>query len=135
MKADCENIQFAIRLFLSSRRQVMFDGQPKRVLFYETPGGACPFNEWLEGLRDRATQQRIVKRIARLRGGNPGDYKAVGAGVYELRIDYGPGYRLYLAFAEEQLVILLGGGDKTTQAGDIADAHAAWQEYQQRTAP
>lgn len=113
----------------------MFDGQPKRVLFYETLAGECPFNDWMEGLRDRAAQQRIVKRLARLRGGNPGDYKSVGEGVYELRIDFGPGYRLYLAFAEEQLVILLCGGDKSTQASDIADAHAAWREYQQRTTP
>ena len=113
----------------------MFDGQPNRVLFYETLDGVCPFDDWLDGLRDREAQQRVVKRIARLRGGNPGDYKFVGEGVYELRIDYGPGYRLYLAFAEGQLVILLCGGDKSTQANDIDEAHALWREYQKRTAP
>jgi len=110
----------------------MFDGQPKRVLFYETLDGACPFNEWLNSLRDREARKRVIKRIARLRGGNPGDYKAVDEGVYELRIDYGPGYRLYVALAGEQLVVLLCGGDKTTQQRDIDQAHAAWHEYQKR---
>jgi putative addiction module killer protein len=110
----------------------MFDGRPKRVLFYETLGGACPFNEWLTSLRDREARKRIVKRIARLRGGNPGDYKTVDEGVYELRIDYGPGYRLYVALAGAQIVVLLCGGDKTTQQHDIDQAHAAWREYQNR---
>ena len=53
----------------------MFDGQPKQVLIYELLDGSCPFDEWLTGLRDREARNRIVKRIARLRGGNPGDYK------------------------------------------------------------
>jgi putative addiction module killer protein len=110
----------------------MFDGQPKRVLFYETLDGACPFNEWLTSLRDREASKRIIKRMARLRGGNPGDYKAVDEGVYELRIDYGPGYRLYVALAGEQIILLLCGGDKTTQQRDINQAHAAWREYQNR---
>jgi len=76
-----------------------------------------------------------LKRASRgLRGGNPGDCKAVGAGVFELRIDYGPGYRLYLAAAEQTLVVLLLGGDKTTQAQDIRTARQYWAEYQQRRA-
>ncbi len=110
----------------------MFDGQPKQVLIYETLDGVCPFNEWLTGLRDRQARNRIIKRLARLRGGNPGDYKSVDEGVYELRIDYGPGYRLYLAIAGEHIVLLLCGGDKTTQQRDIDQAHAAWREYQNR---
>ena len=110
----------------------MFDGQPKQVLIYETLDGACPFDEWLGGLRDREARLRITKRIARLRGGNPGDYKSVDEGVYELRIDYGPGYRLYVALAGEQIVLLLCGGDKTTQQRDINHAHVAWREYQKR---
>lgn len=110
----------------------MFDGQPKQVLIYETLDGACPFDEWLNDLRDRQARHRIIKRIARLRGGNPGDYKSVDQGVYELRIDYGPGYRLYVALAGEQIVLLLCGGDKTTQQRDIDQSHAAWREYQKR---
>ncbi len=110
----------------------MVDGQPKQVLFYEAVDGACPFNEWLTRLRDREARQRIVKRVARLRGGNPGDYKTADEGVYELRIDYGPGYRLYVAPAGEQIVLLLCGDDKTTQQRDIDEAHAAWREYQKR---
>ena len=80
----------------------MFDGQSKEVLFYETLDGSCPFDEWLTKLRDREARNRIIKRIARLRGGNPGDYKTVDEGVYELRIDYGPGYRLYVALASRR---------------------------------
>ena len=113
----------------------MFDGQPKRVLFYETPDGECPFNDWLDDLRDREASQRVIKRIARLRGGNPGDFKFVGEGVYELRIDYGPGYRLYLAFADDEIVLLLCGGDKTTQTRDIATAYELWREFRKRTTP
>lgn len=110
----------------------MFDGQPKQVLFYERLDGSCPFDEWLTKLRDRQARTRIIKRIARLRGGNPGDYKTVDEGVYELRIDYGPGYRLYVALAGDEIVLLLCGGDKTTQQRDIDQAHAAWREYQKR---
>lgn len=110
----------------------MFDGQPKRVLIYETLDGSCPFDEWLTDLRDREARNRIIKRVARLRGGNPGDYKSVDEGVYELRIDYGPGYRLYVALSENEIVLLLFGGDKTTQQRDIDQAHAHWREYQTR---
>lgn len=73
-------------------------------------------------MRDRQARLRIETRLARLRSGNPGDYKTVGAGVLELRIGYGPGYRLYVAEAEQTLVLLLLGGDKTTQAQDIQTA-------------
>ena len=69
---------------------------------------------------------RIDARLARLRGGNPGDVKAVGGGVSELRIDYGPGYRVYTAMADNALVVLLCGGDKRTQAADIKQAKKFW---------
>ncbi len=113
----------------------MFDGQPKEIIVYETAAGLRPFAEWLAGLRDREAQTRIEKRLYRLRGGNPGDYKTVGLGVYELRIDFGPGYRLYFAFAGARIVLLLCGGAKNTQAADIKQAQHCWQEYQQRMKP
>ena len=82
------------------------------------------FEAWLARLADRRARSRILVRIDRLALGNPGDVKPVGQGVSELRIDYGPGYRLYFFRRGEKLVILLVGGDKRTQARDINDAIA-----------
>ena len=80
------------------------------------------FTRWLDGLRDIHARARVLARIERLIGGNPGDTKPVGEGVSELRIDYGPGYRVYYKRRGEELVILLAGGDKRTQARDIQNA-------------
>ena len=80
------------------------------------------FDAWLRGLRDRAARARILVRIDRLALGNPGDVRPVGEGVSELRIPYGPGYRVYFVRHGEMLVILLCGGDKSTQNRDIATA-------------
>ncbi|MCB5205558.1 type II toxin-antitoxin system RelE/ParE family toxin [Neorhizobium sp. T786] len=78
------------------------------------------FSDWLKNLRDRTATTRIVARIRRLELGNPGDIKSVGDGVSEMRIDYGPGYRVYLTYAGRAVVILLCGGDKSSQSRDIA---------------
>ena len=78
------------------------------------------FARWFAGLRDRMARQRIQARIDRLEIGNPGDVRSVGAGVSEMRIDYGPGYRVYFVQHGATLVILLAGGDKRTQDRDIA---------------
>jgi putative addiction module killer protein len=86
------------------------------------------FTAWLERLRDPRARARIQTRIDRLRRGNLGDVKPVGEGVSELRIDYGPGYRLYFVQRGRALVILLCGGDKRTQSGDIAQAIKLAQE-------
>ena len=80
------------------------------------------YAEWFKSLRDRRAQARINTRIRRLLLGNPGDVKPVGEGVSELRIDYGPGYRVYFAQRGQTLVILLAGGDKRTQNRDIRTA-------------
>ncbi len=77
------------------------------------------FAQWFEGLRDRQARARILVRIRRLSLGNPGDVRPVGAGVSELRIDWGPGYRVYFTRRKPERVILLTGGDKRTQAEDI----------------
>jgi putative addiction module killer protein len=74
---------------------------------------------WFDGLRDRAAKARIDIRIRRLSLGNPGDVKPVGSGVYELRLKYGPGYRVYYIRRDQQYVILLAGGEKSTQDRDI----------------
>jgi putative addiction module killer protein len=77
------------------------------------------FAEWLDSLRDIRARARILIRIERLAAGNPGDVKPVSAGVSEMRIDYGPGYRVYFIKRGRELIILLAGGDKSTQSGDI----------------
>ena len=80
------------------------------------------YAQWLEKLRDRQAKARIAIRIRRLSLGNPGDVRPVGGGVPELRIDYGPGYRVYFLKQGAALVILLAGGDKSSQADDIRKA-------------
>lgn len=80
------------------------------------------FANWLDGLHDMRARARILVRIERLAAGNPGDVKAVGTGILELRIDYGPGYRVYYKKEGRKVIILLAGGDKRTQAKDIKSA-------------
>lgn len=80
------------------------------------------FAKWLDGLDDIRARARVLVRIERLAAGNPGDVAAVGEGVSELRIDYGPGYRVYYKQFGKSLVILLAGGDKHTQTKDIKTA-------------
>jgi putative addiction module killer protein len=78
--------------------------------------------QWLDGLRDIHARARVLARVERLAAGNPGDVKPVGEGVSELRIDYGPGYRVYFTMRGHTLIILLAGGDKRTQTTDIKTA-------------
>jgi putative addiction module killer protein len=80
------------------------------------------FAQWLEDLRDLRARARVQARIERLIGGNPGDVRPIGAGVSELRINYGPGYRVYYQQKGTTLIILLAGGDKSSQPGDIEEA-------------
>ena len=80
------------------------------------------YAEWFNGLRDRTAKTRIDIRIRRLSLGNPGDVKPVGEGVSELRVDYGPGYRIYFMQKADVLIVLLAGGDKSSQDGDIRNA-------------
>lgn len=89
-----------------------------RVAIVQTP----VFRDWLKGLRDRRARVRIDDRLKRLASGHSGDTKAVGAGVRELRLHFGPGYRIYYVWRDEVLIILLNGGDKSTQARDITTA-------------
>jgi putative addiction module killer protein len=86
------------------------------------------YSEWFAGLRDRSAKTRIDIRIRRLSLGNPGDVKPVGEGVSELRIDHGPGYRVYFIQKAEIYVVLLAGGDKSSQAKDISNAKALASE-------
>jgi len=100
---------------------------------YRTRDGRRPLSEWIAALRDRSARMRVLARIDRLSIGLRGDWKPVGQGVFELRIDYGPGYRIYCAAWGNELVILLCGGDKRKQTQDIETAHAYWQDFKERS--
>ena len=94
------------------------------------------FSDWIDGLKDDRARARIVSRIERLSAGNPGDAKPVGEGVSELRVDYGPGYRVYFTKKGDVLILLLCGGDKRTQQRDIERAKRltkTWTETEDET--
>ena len=80
------------------------------------------YAKWLDGLRDARARARVLVRVERLAAGNPGDVRSVGEGVSELRINYGPGYRVYYKQRGRSVVVLLAGGDKRSQDDDIAAA-------------
>jgi putative addiction module killer protein len=87
------------------------------------------FEKWFRRLRDQRAKAKIEARIRRLSLGNPGDAKSVSGGIHEMRIDFGPGYRIYFAEFGELIVVLLCGGDKSTQADDIKLARAVAHEW------
>src|SRR5438034_11495722 len=92
--------------------------------------GRNPFREWLNDL-DASVRARIQARVFRFETGNLGDHKVVGGGVWEARLDFGPGYRIYFGKDVPALILLLVGGDKSSQAKDIAKAQAFWKAYQE----
>lgn len=101
----------------------------KILKYYQTSNGKEPCKEWLIGLRDVVGVAQINKRIERLMLGQRGDSEPVGNGVFELRIHYGPGYRLYYAEQGHEIVILLYGGSKGSQQRDIGRAITYWKDY------
>lgn len=101
--------------------------QQLKMLVLES--GQCPFEEWYVSIRDTPTRARIRARLTRIQTGNFGDHKNVGKEVNELRLDFGPGYRIYYARVGEVVVVLLGGGDKGSQEKDIEKAQQVWEEY------
>lgn len=105
---------------------------PIDVRQYQTAEGRVPVSEWLCGLRDTVARDRITIRLDRLAAGLRGDWRSVGCGVTELRIDHGPGYRVHFAQHASTVVLLLCGGDKDTQTRDIERAHAYWKDYKAR---
>jgi putative addiction module killer protein len=103
------------------------------IRHYLTTSGKDVFEEWLESLKDDRAAARIAVRIARLAAGNLGDCRPLRDGVWELRIDRGPGYRVYYAMIGRMCVLLLCGGDKRKQSADIARAVEFLNDYKQRT--
>ena len=104
------------------------------LCYYQTPVGGRPFVDWFEGLKDKQASARIDARFARIAGGNLGDVEPVGEGVMELRIDWGPGYRVYFAQIGQVIVLLLCGGDKRTQQKDIKRAKEYFEDFKARSA-
>lgn len=88
--------------------------------------------DWLRSLRDSQARVAVVRQVARIERGNFGDHRACRRGVWELRIDRGPGYRVYYALADRRAVLLLCGGDKRSQQTDIERAVHCWQDWQER---
>ncbi|MFZ1029939.1 MAG: type II toxin-antitoxin system RelE/ParE family toxin [Limnoraphis robusta] len=105
------------------------EAQPREIRRYVTSDGTISFDEWYNSLRDRKAQAKIKLRLERVALGNLGDYRSVGEGVCELRINYGSGYRVYFGQIGSTLVILLCGGDKSTQQNDIRKAIDYWIDY------
>ena len=105
------------------------EANPRELRSYQTPSGKIPFQEWLSNLRDSKGRALIKVRVDRLECGNFGDCKPVGEGVLELRIKFGPGYRVYFAEDGPKIILLLIGGDKSTQAKDIKTAKGYWHDY------
>jgi putative addiction module killer protein len=103
------------------------------IRHYLTASGKNVFEEWLDSLKDPKADARIVVRIARLVVGNFGDCKPLRDGIWELRIDWGPGYRVYYAMIGQACVLLLCGGDKRRQSASIHRAVEYWNDYQRRT--
>ncbi|HEU4772319.1 MAG TPA: type II toxin-antitoxin system RelE/ParE family toxin [Candidatus Udaeobacter sp.] len=102
------------------------------IRHYVTATGVDLFQKWLDGLKDIQGRIAIQRRIDRVLRDNFGDHKFCQDGVWELRIDLGPGYRIYYAQAEKTMVLLLCGGSKRTQTADITTAVRYWEDYQRR---
>lgn len=104
----------------------------KRRVLHCVAGGKDLFGEWLEGLADIMARAAVLKRIDRVEEGNLGDHRSVGQGVWELRIHYGPGYRVYYGEDGGKIILLLCGGAKRSQKKDIRSAHKLWSDYRRK---
>jgi putative addiction module killer protein len=102
-----------------------------QLVTYETEDGRIPFQKWFDGL-DAVAATKVYVSLARLEAGNTSNLKSVGEGVLEQRIDFGPGYRVYLGRDGDTLIILLAGGTKQRQQRDIDDAITRWHDYKTR---
>ena len=109
----------------------MRDAHLRNLQVHRTSNGREPFTEWFESIQDTKTQTRIEARLNSIKYGNFGDCQSVGDGVFELRLHFGAGYRIYFGAVDNAIVLLLCGGDKSSQATDIVRAKAYWLEYKE----
>jgi putative addiction module killer protein len=108
------------------------EAQERRILYYVPPDGSAPtFRVWRDGITDKTLKLTVTARIARMRGGNFGDSFPIGGGASENRIDFGPGYRIYYGIAGMDIILLLGG-DKSSQVSDIEKSRGFWRDYKER---
>jgi putative addiction module killer protein len=107
----------------------------KTIIVYTDKAGKEPFTKWLYGLKDDRSRRRILTRLRRIEQGNYGDCKPIQTGLFELRLFFGPGYRIYFGEDGDTLVILLYGGDKNSQDNDIQKAIIYWNEYNSNARP
>ena len=105
---------------------------PKNIDYYRTADGRAPYREWYNSLNDIKAKAAIAERLTRVERGLFGDYRTLGDGVSELKVDFGPGYRVYFGQEGRTLVWLLCGGRKNTQKKDIKTAKVYWQDYLRR---
>jgi|SRR3989339_2125561 len=101
----------------------------KRTIIYKTEAGIEAYTEYVDSLKDRIGAAKIRVRVTRSELGNFGDHRNIGQGIIELRIDYGPGYRVYIGLHGKELIILLCAGDKSSQVKDIQKAKDYWEDY------
>src|SRR5689334_12324502 len=104
----------------------------KEIRIYRTTEGKTPFIEWIESLKDEVGRAHITNRLNRVAVGHFGNCESVGDGVRELKIHYGPGYRIYFTEQENTIVLLLLAGSKKTQTKDIKKAKEYWKEFRER---
>jgi putative addiction module killer protein len=105
---------------------------PKQIVFYADKDGNEPFQVWIDNLRDKQGRRRIINRLFRVQQGNYGDVEPIGEGLSELRLFFGPGYRVYFGEDAGNIVVILCGGDKASQSRDIETAKDYWKEYKSR---
>jgi putative addiction module killer protein len=98
------------------------------LVAFQNRSGQCPYMEWIESL-DPKTRERVLSRVGRLKWGQFGDFKTLDGGLYELRLFFGPGYRIYFAEHRGRVILILTGGDKSTQRRDIKMAKGFWNTY------
>lgn len=105
------------------------DGNMIQIEFYVDRSGKMPFWFWQKSLKDLMGKTLVLSRLDRMAFGNLGDCKYLGRGIYELRIAFGPGYRIYFGKESESKIVVLCGGDKSSQKKDIKKARSYWMEY------
>jgi len=100
------------------------------ICYYQGDDGAVPYTKWMRKCRDNLAKAKILAKIANFKLGNMGDHKMLGGGVYEARINYAKGYRIYYGIDQGKVVLILCAGEKSTQKEDVEKAKEYWRDYQ-----